>query len=348
MLAVGLGAAVLAGMALLAPASSGVAHAADGGDAASVPVAFDVVTHNNSGLPCDPLTLGGRHITVRGHLTGPASELDSDQVDGTLYAHGDGYNESFWRYPGDDDYDYADQMARRGHVSVTVDRVGYGASDRPNGNSVCFGSEADVLHQVIKQLRDGSYHGGDTRRTPRFRRVGLVGHSAGGLIVEQEAAGFHDIDALGVLDSGELDAQPLVVLRVGQEQARCLTSSDGYVPLEGSDAEFRSDHLYNVEPEIADYLTAHRTDDACAGLRNSGQAIAGNGIRNNTIAVPVLLLAGANDKFFSNITLQALTYSQSRKVTVRTIPDTGHAVAFSRNAPIFQDDMDWWLSANHL
>ena len=345
----GLGVAVLAGTALLVPGVGGVDRADGGGDASSVPVAFDVVTHNDSGLPCDPLTLGGRHVTVRGHLTGPSSDLDSDQVEGTLYTHGDGYDESFWRYsgPGSDggNYDYADQMARRGHVSVTIDRVGYGASDRPNGNSVCFGSEADVLHQVIKQLRDGSYHGDDT---PRFGRVGLVGHSAGGLIVEQEAAGFHDVDALGVLDSGELDAQPLVVLRLGQEQVRCLTSSDVYAPLEGSDAEFRSDHLHNVEPEIADYLTAHRTNDACAGLRNSGQAIAGNAIRNNTIGVPVLLLAGANDRFFNNIELQAVTYSRSPKVTVQTVPETGHAVAFSRNAPIFQADMDRWLSANHL
>jgi pimeloyl-ACP methyl ester carboxylesterase len=347
--AVGLGAAVLAGLALLVPVTSGVAQAHDGGDATSVPVAFDVVTHNNSGLPCDPLTLGGHHITVRGHLTGPASELDSDQVDGTLYTHGDGYNETFWRYsgPGNDGgrYNYTDQMADRGHVSVSIDRVGYGASDRPNGNSVCFGSEADVLHQVIGQLRRGSYQGDDT---PRFGRVGLVGHSAGGLIVEQEAAGFHDIDALGVLDSGELDAQPLVALRAGQEQARCPFSSDGYVPLEANGAEFRGDHIYNVEPEIADYLTEHRTKDACAGLRNSGQAIVGNGIRNNTITVPVLLLAGANDKFFANIGLQAVTYSQSHKVTVTTVPETGHAVAFSRNAPIFQDDMDRWLNANHL
>jgi hypothetical protein len=343
--AVGLGAAVLAGLALLAPVTSGVARAHDGGDATSVPVAFDVVTHNNSGLPCDPLTLGAKHLTVRGHITGPSDELDADQVDGTLYSHGDGYNETFWRYPGDGDYNYADQMSRRGHVSVTIDRLGYGASSRPNGNSVCYGNEADVLHQVITHLRHGSYQGD---HTPRFERVGLVGHSASGLIVEQEAAGFHDVDALGVLDSGELDAQPLVVVRVGQEQARCLTSPDGYAPLEANGAEFRSDHIDNVEPEIADYLTDHRTEDACAGLRNSAQAIAGNGVRNSTIHVPVLLLAGANDKFFNHIELQAPTYSGSPKVTVQTVPETGHAVAFSRNAPIFQDDMDRWLSANHL
>jgi pimeloyl-ACP methyl ester carboxylesterase len=342
-LAAGLGAVALAGLSVAVP--GGVAHASGGGDATSVAVAFDVVTTNHSGLPCDPLTLGAGHRTVRGHLTGPGAELDSDEVDGTLYSHGDGYDETFYRYPGDEDYDYVDQMARRGHVSVSIDRLGYGESDRPNGNSTCFGTEADVLHQIIGQLRQGSYHG---EATPRFGRVALVGHSASGLIAEQEAAGFHDIDALGVLDSGELDAQPLVLLRAGEEQARCLTSRDGYVPLEASDAEFRSDHLYNVEPDIADHLTAHRTEDACAGLRNSGQAVAGNGVRNNTITVPVLLLAGAEDRLFQNRGPQAATYSRSPKVTVELVPETGHAVAFSRNAPIFQADMDRWLDANHL
>lgn len=46
--------------------------------------------------------------------------------------------------------------------------------------------------------------------TPRFRRIGLVGHSAGGQITETEAASFRDVAAAGVLaysDIGMSDFQ---------------------------------------------------------------------------------------------------------------------------------------------
>jgi pimeloyl-ACP methyl ester carboxylesterase len=284
-----------------------------------------------------------RHVTVRGHLTGPSDEL-RDGVDGTLYAHGNGYGEFFFRWTGDPEYDFVDDMADRGHVSVTIDRLGYGDSDKPDGNEICFGTEADVLHQIVQQLRDGSYHGGDT---PSFGRVALVGHSASGLIAEQEAAGFHDVDALGVLSSGAATASPLVLQRTGEAQLRCLTAGDGYAGLEGSAAQFRADHLYNIDRAIADEVTERRTEDACGGTRNAGQAVGANPVRNNTITVPVLLLVGKDDKFFAmNPAAQAATYSQSRKVTLVELADTGHALAFGRTAPRFRDEVHGWLDAN--
>ncbi|HEY4008291.1 MAG TPA: alpha/beta fold hydrolase [Pseudonocardia sp.] len=350
-LAMGLGAVLVAGVTALGSGMvsglHGSAGASDSGGSSgisSVPVSFDVVTTNRSGLPCAALPTG-RHVTVRGHLTGPSDEVDSDRIDGTLYSHGDGYGEYFWRYQKDEKYNYVDEMARRGHVSVTIDRLGYGDSDKPNGHGVCFGTEADVLHQIVGQLRDGSYSGD---KTPRFGRVGLVGHSASGFIVEQEAAGFHDVDALGVLDSGELSISPLALTRAAQQQVRCLLAPNGYAGLEGSDAEFRFDHLHNVEPDIADDLTARRTPDACAGTLNSPQALAGNTLRNSLITAPVLVLTGANDRLFPRPELQTPTYTRSAKVTLNVVPDAGHAIAFARTFPVFHDDMDNWLDANKL
>jgi alpha-beta hydrolase superfamily lysophospholipase len=324
----------------------------------SVPVSFRVVLRNDSGIPCDtsnPATslvggvLGNQQVTVRGHLTGPSGAFDSDHLDGTLYSHGDGYDERFWRFTHDENYNYVDEMAHRGHVSVTIDRLGYGDSSAPNGNLVCYGTEATVLHQIIGQLREGHYQGD---QTPRFNQVGLVGHSASGLIVEQEAAGFHDIHALGVLDSGTLAVQPLSVVRTGEEQARCVAGvvgpGNGYAPLESDAQQFRDDHLYNVEQDIADYLASNRTLDACAGLRNAVQGLAGNAARDSLIQVPVLVLGGSNDRLFQRFDLQAKAYTQSPKVSVQVVPDTGHAVAFSREHQTFYDDMNNWLDENHL
>ncbi len=326
---------LITGTATAAPGS------ASGGAADSVAVRFDVVTSNRSGVPCATAPVE-RHVVVRGHLTGPRSAL-RDGVDGALYSHGDGYDETFWRYTADPKYDFVADMAKRGHVSVTIDRLGYGDSDKPNGNGICFGTEADVLHQIVGQLRDGSYHG-DT--TPSFRRVALLGHSASGLIVEQEAAAFSDVDALGVISSGEANATPLVAQRAAEQQVRCLTAPNGYAGLEADAAQFRADHIHNMEPGIADAITARRTKDACAGTRNASQALPINALRNNTIDVPVLLLGGANDSFFPHPSRQALTYSLGGPVTVKELADTGHAIAFGRTAPEFRDDVHRWLRGN--
>ena len=76
----------------LAAFGGGVALADTGsGDIVSEPVAFDVVTRNDSGLPCDtsnPLIslIASHHETVRGHITGPRSALYRGHLDGTLYS----------------------------------------------------------------------------------------------------------------------------------------------------------------------------------------------------------------------------------------------------------------------
>lgn len=326
------------------PATGTAATEPDKGQVASIPVEFHVVTSNRSGVPCSAVG-ADQHVVVRGHLTGPAEVLSHRSVDGVVYSHGDGYGEYFWRYTDDAGYNYVAETARRGHVSVSIDRLGYGASDKPDGNGVCLGTEADVLHQIIGQLRAGSYRG---KTTPSFHRVGLVGHSASGFVVEQEAAAFSDVDALGVISSGELNATPQVARRSVEQQIRCVNARNGYAPLEADDAQFQSDHIYNTEPGPARALTARRTEDACAGTRNAAQTMAANTARNGKIRVPVLVMVGANDAFFADPRHQAGTYASSPRVTVRTLPNTGHAIAFGRTAPQFRYELERWLAANRL
>lgn len=350
-----LGAVLVSG--LTAPMASADS---DGDRVVSAPVSFAVVTANRSGVPCATAPAEQR-VTVRGHITGPADEI-RDGVSGALYAHGNGYGEFFWRFGsagGDPDYDVVGKLAREGHVSVTVDRLGYGASDKPDGNDVCFGTEADVLHQVIGRLRSGDYQGD---RTPRFDRIALLGHSAGGLIVEQEAAGFSDVDALAVLSSGELNSGPLVVQRTAEFSVRCAdevsllgmrlpgnSSADGYAPLEANEAQFRADHFHNIDDDIADRVAARRTDDACGGLRNAPTAIGADPVRNGTIDVPVLFLIGRDDAFFSgDARAQAATFRASPEVTTVVLADTGHAVAFGRTAPLWRAELHRWLTANRF
>src|SRR5207302_9615935 len=77
-------------------------------------------------------------------------------------------------------YDYAHELARLGHDSVAIDRLGYLPSARPDGNDICLGSQADIAHQIVHALRQGEYVMAGAAPTS-FARVTLAGHSVGGL-----------------------------------------------------------------------------------------------------------------------------------------------------------------------
>ena len=67
--------------------------------------------------------------------------------------------DKLWRMRphGDSSFDFALALAKQGHAAVTFDLIGYRSSvsaTAPDGNLVCQGSEADVIHQVAQQLRD--------------------------------------------------------------------------------------------------------------------------------------------------------------------------------------------------
>jgi len=107
-------------------------------------------------------------------------------------------------------------------VSVVIDRLGYGRSDKPAGSGSCFGGQADIAHQIVQQLRSGRYDG---VVSPRFRRIALAGHSAGGLTAETEAFSFADVDAIAVIAYAD---QPLTpVAQVAADEAAAICARGG-------------------------------------------------------------------------------------------------------------------------
>src|SRR5688572_19890454 len=100
-----------------APARNGIAD---------VPVSFTVQNVNRSLIPC---RADGATYVVSGHLIGPRAALRNGAA-ATLYLHGAAVPEATWRMPVRG-YDFARQQASRGHVSVTIDRLSYGASQTP-------------------------------------------------------------------------------------------------------------------------------------------------------------------------------------------------------------------------
>src|SRR3989454_6367553 len=184
--------AILAMLAMTIADSHGrVARAAD--VIVELPVSFQVVNTNTSGAACP---WDGLPYTVRGHLVGAQSIIYGPAPRAiTVYVHGFSSSEPNWSFKLVPGYDLPVEMAKLGHVSLVINRLGYSPSDHPPGLESCIGSAADVVHQVIGQLRGPGAQLPDGTRVA-FSTVALAGHDTGATVAEVEAYSYKDIDGL--------------------------------------------------------------------------------------------------------------------------------------------------------
>ncbi len=312
-----------------------------------IPVSFTVRNTNTSRVPC---TADGRTYTVKGHLIGPADRLNAgNRQAAALYVHGLGYGEFFWNYKGVPGYDYAGQQAaQRGLVSVVIDRLGYGESGKPDGNQVCYGSEADYLNQIVTQLRSGDYTASGKPARLGFKRVALVGHSAGGFMVEAAASSYQNVDALITAGFSNTGISPLGLATFGRTTIDCFTGAlpNHYAFFGKTAADFRTAHFFNADPAVEQAVSQIRAPDPCMDTGSAPQTIGVDVLTNaSSIKVPTLLVNGADDKLFPPPAgnEEKLLFGGNRDVTQVTLPGTGHAVTLGRTAPQFRDLVGDWL-----
>jgi alpha-beta hydrolase superfamily lysophospholipase len=315
----------------------------------ALPVSFTVRNTNTSLAPC---SADGRTYVVKGHLIGPAATLaDAGPKAVALYVHGLGYGEFFWDYQGIAGYDYATlQATERGLISVAIDRLGYGASGRPDGNAVCYGSEADYLHQIVDQLRSGRYAAGAAPAGPSFRRVALVGHSAGGFMVELAASSFRNVDALVTAGFSNLPSGLPIYTAFGQTTLDCASGAlpDHYAYFGKTPADFRAGHFFDADPAVEDAIVALHAPDPCQDTGSAAPAIVVDVLRNNSVKVPTLIVNGGDDALFPfpDGPAERSLFVGNRDVTQVTVPQTGHAVTFGRTAPQFRRTVGDWLKGH--
>lgn len=343
--------AVAATAALAAPSIAGAAPS----DVAEIPVSFQVKNVNQSKMQC--LTQGdGKTYTIRGHLTGTEAALSSPDLKAVgLYTHGHGYSEFFWNFKDVPGYNYVQEQAKKGLVSVSIDKLGYGESSGPDGKDVCFGVDATVQHQVIQQLRKGDYEV-EGRSAPKFSKVALIGHSQGGSSAEVEAYSFDDIDALAELTLFDLGYGPGLVTNFGINLANCLAaplpqngpgSPGGYGFREITDQQYRDDNFFNADDAVIKAATARRTKDPCGYPMSASLLIPTSNALVGLIKVPVHLVEGDHDS--QNIgelgvATQLQRFPASKDVTGTTLKNTGQALTLEKTAPQFRDDMATWLT----
>jgi hypothetical protein len=318
-------------------------------DLVDVPVKFQVTNVNRSKLTCS--SDGGRY-TVAGHLSAPRRALAGGSAV-ALYLHEFSFGQFFWRFQVSG-YDYAKALARAGHASVVVDRLGYDDSSHPPGDAVCLGSQADVAHQIVSALRSGSYTTAEGRPA-RFGRVALGGHSVGGVVAEIEAYSFRDIDALVLLAQADQDFTPEVLSVSFQAGLRCGTGGEpadpggapGYVYFSPSPEGFRHFSFATAEPRVADAATAMRNRDPCGDVQSLASAVATNQMNAPSIGVPVFLLYGTADPAYQQPQAgqdQRNLFSGSKDVTLRFLAGQAHALTLERAAPDVQSAAAEWLA----
>src|SRR5256714_835158 len=335
--------AVLAAVAWIS-SSGAPARAADTQSAAGgiveVPVAFQVVNSDTSGAPCNPARPSdGKTYTVRGHLTGPRGALLAPHSGAvTLYLFGYEGGEWNWHLKNVSGYDYAAEMARLGHVSLTIDELGYGASGRPNGNDTCMGAQADVAHQIVSQLRAGSYTLGSGPGIS-FAAVTLAGHDVGGQIAEIEAYSYKDIDRLILATWADQGLTPWILQRGTQAGLDwCPQTPSGYVHFV-SEQEFRELLFYDADPQVIEAANSLRNPNPCGMIGSAGPSIAVDKARTPEVRVPVLIVFGANDTLVWTRQGQEQQQDNFTGTTDKTtvfVPRAGHFPMLEKTAPAFR------------
>lgn len=351
---------LVAALVLVVVAPLGVARAQDAAPSTSStveggvverPVVFEVTNSNSSGVPC---TADGNRYQVHGTLVGPESELSSPKATSvTVYLHGFNVAGWMWAFKDVPGYDYAAAMARRGHISLVLDRLGYLPSSQPGGMQTCFGSEADMLHQIIQHLRSGSY--AIQGATPKpFQRVVTAGQDVGGLIIEVEAYSYQDIDGLALLgwaDQGfTTDAFPrwsaeVVSLCAQGGQPAQQDGPGGYFRFIQSDAELKAKAFPYADPSVADAIFRDIQLNPCGDFQSITTAVDIDLARLHEIAVPVLNLYPDHDLVITpqGYQLQGLNFAPNHNVTTTGIQGGHFPMLETSPSQVFQTDVSAWL-----
>jgi pimeloyl-ACP methyl ester carboxylesterase len=334
---------------------------------ALVPVQFAVQNVNRSQLPCGT---DGAPYQIRGHITGPRSILAGTgrsrvAPTATLYLHGLGYGEWFWRFTktGRSDvpvpsagipanFKYATEQAKRGHVSVTIDRLGYDFSGHPDGRRSCLGGQADIAHQVVQALKAGTYTAQGANAL-RFRRVALAGHSIGAQIAMVEAYSFQDVEAL-VLASFTFQNLPRAQVALGPTRDACLaggqpaelTDPTGYAYFgQPAAADFEAIMFHRLVPSLRGYVLALRNRDPCGDIDSIIPALLQQQVQLPKIRDPVLIICGTRDALFSALgcRMQADRFRRRRGISVELVRNIGHALTLEPPAKTFRRKVSRWL-----
>lgn len=329
-----------------------------------MPVFASSANQHRSGPACKEMTVrvalqpdGPRDQTIAGTFCKPRWHK-TKTVD--VLVHGSTYNRSYWDFPVDSPkYSYVEQnlRAQSGRATFNYDQLGNGKSSRPVSTAVTMDAEAFVLHQIIQHFKKAKH----------YREVNVIGHSFGAMIGIREAANFSDVrdDVDRLVVTGSLQGLG-PALQNGEIQTY-TAQEDPQFAGKGYDEGYRTVrpgvksvfyYLPAADPDVIAYDEAHK-DVISATKYAEGVAQrpvpAGSNLTNQ-VRVPVLLIAGQQDRLYCGITFdctdtaavrafQLPYYTNAASFKVVTIPQTGHDLALHPSATDSFREIDHWLKA---
>ena len=336
---------VITAGALAASAAAPTARADTAASIVELPVSFQVVNSNNTSVRCNA---DGKNYAVRGHIVAPKAALENPDT-ATLYLHAVTFGEYYWNFKGLSGYDYATQEAALGNVSVIVDRLGFGSSDRPPGMDMCFGSAADVAHQIVQDLRSGHYQA-ESGKPPAFSHVFVGGASVGGMASMIEDYTFHDVDGVINFAWGDFVAGPFTARVYSDTVKRCMQGGDpgtpGYAAFALNDRE--EFYFYSASAEVRKAVPPMHPDP-CGEILSIPAGIQADQAGEPQIDAPVLILFGDSDVVFPPPAgkQEAAHLTGSPSVTLEMIPQASHYPLFESHHLQVVTLVNHWLKAHH-
>ena len=347
-------------------AAATAARLADAG-IVDVPVAFTVTNDNRSLLPCNS---DGREYTLSGHLTAPAEVLAAEDPGITLYQHGQAAGEWFWRLdrPGSH---HAEEMARLGQASLTLDRLGYGDSEHPDGMAMCLGGQADMTAQVIAALRTGDYEADEGTAdgadlpgdAPGFGRVALAGHHNGAQIAQITAFSFDGAeapDALVLMGWSGTGLTDRANARFFGGLASCMQGgvpaeaeagppatdeeeAAGYAYVDVGRVNFVAAGFHDTSSEAASLAAPLQDRTPCGDLGTQVEALATDTRHLDAIDVPVFFAFADADTRVADGPDHVERFTGAAETHVVTVADAGHYFVLEPAAERVRTELAAWL-----
>ena len=309
-------------------------------------VAFSV---HNPGVPGE--------ATIRGTLIQP---INPRRRTGTavLLLHGAISDRTSWTGPIEGVPSVAHRIARKGHAVFAIDRLGYGRSvyePFPGaGWAITTNTQVETIHEVVSQIRDGTFEEGDDapatqdRRHPGADRVVLVGISLGGGLAQLYATRYHDADGIVSLAWSNQPASDAIEAIFGMFVIpQFLQGSDHAYFFPPSDGFSEECAWMFYAPAVDPDVLALACADGFFGTSPSGELatvgdLAAEVLTNvGNVTTPTLLVYAEFDNFFPGPDYRGLLGNDDDTVTpdidawragsaarldVMFVPDMGHAI----------------------
>lgn len=263
-----------------------------------------------------------------------------------ILLHGGTYDRNYWDFPLQPArYSYVRWATGAGFATLNVDRLGVGASSKPDGLALTLHTNATAVHHVVQKLRSGTLHVAPFGAVEPERII-LVGHSLGAFISSIEASAYGDVD--GVILSGYAHnigpGQAAIQAQVYAAALDPKFAASGLSPLYVTTLPgVRGAAFYNLsfaDPAVIaldEVLKQTATIGEILDLPVALPATLG-------LSVPTLVINGEQDSLYceapsctatGSLADEADYYPPEACAQIVTLPNMGHDLNLQKNAPVW-------------